>query len=415
MPRLDPDLLWESVVPCPACGRRSSLVLQLSKGSGHDVASLTEEEPAIGEIPPGSRIMTEDTGAGRRWIIPPKPGGNSFLTFACIWLAITGAAFAVCLIKGVPAAALAIVGALLLMGLVALLAVLGYTRTHHTLECDGVEIIHTRRCLGLTKPKVVPRDAVRDVRPVVFATENARQYRGMVIETERGKISLNAFLTPQEEDWLYRDLQCALGLRFPSRFGEPDLPPTSELRQGDGKSRLHVKASSDSVRIQVLPGKLGMIFMITGAAMLGAAAFLCYRFKDHFGLFDSGDDFAVFRSFSLVFTAMGGAMLLLGVACAWTFMVIGWRMSRTVKHIHATPSRLEVITTRGTHTSQQSWPVSDVQSLSVDEVLQKNGNPVYQASIVLPDRVVGFGVGVEHRDLLRALALLCRVIHPARR
>ena len=399
--RFHAELLWEEVIPCPACGDRVPIVsylefkLPIESQEGTFAETLTPVERPL-----STRISEVSTGSGRRWEIPAPGGRNSWLTFSLVWLVFTTLVFGGTFLKAenwaqtlaplVPPA----------IGLILLYAGLRMSFARHSLEVDPVELVYTRRFLGVTTRKTVRRGSIQSVKLAYIYSEKEQPVYGLEIKSPSGRIRFGSALAPQEKAWLCQQVREALGMVQPDPEDLPTAQAHSEWRGG----KLEMERGSDHALVRSQSRTVGTIVLSLGAFFAGMGFWILQGRGLMWTPWDGSSVvfFLLFNGGNLLwYLGLTGALL----AALWLF-TFGWISRRTTKLVRADARTFSVIATSGRRSIQHTWNVEEVGSMSVVLVMRLNGVTWYHAVVTLPDRIVTFGLGAPREDLQRAVQLL---------
>jgi hypothetical protein len=401
--QLHPDLLWEAVAECPQCGHVSSLPSFISPAPQTEEERLAETEEPVSQ-PTETRILVENTGSVRRWQVPAKGGCNFLLVFGAVWLAFS--IFMTVVARASREShpgAMVILSAFIVIGLGMLFFGLQMSRACHTLELDAAELVHTRRFWGRTTRKAFARESIRSVKLVVFYEQNYKPIHGIEIMGERRKTRFGSALTPKEKAWLCQDLRHALGLAQ----SPPEATPSSSKTEGTGGKLVMERGPGHTV-IQSGSGSFGTFLLIFGAVFAGIASGMLWVGCSMWMPWeeDALPFFFLFNGFVLFWCLGVSVFLLIGLGT----LVLGWRMRRTVKMLHADHQALTLISTCGSRVIKHVWDVNEVRRMGLEPGAKVNGVPMYHGVILLRDRAVTFGIGAPRAELRQALAMLSEVM-----
>lgn len=387
-------------MPCPACGERAPVVsyLKLKLTPDTDEARFAETLTPV-EQPLNTRMVVESTGSGRRWDIPAKGGWNSWLTFSLLWLAVTTFIFGGTFLKSTNLAQILVPLVFPVIGLGFLYAGLRTSFARHTLEVDPVDLVYTRRFLGLTKRQVVRRDSIESVQLACIYVQNREPVYGLEVKSPSGRIRFGSALTLQEKGWLCQQVREALGMAL-----EPEGPPASEaLSEWHGGS-LQMKPGTDHALVSAQSRTVGTIVLFIGIFFVGVGLYLLRSVSHMWMPWDGNSEwfYYLFNGFILLcHVGMVAALL----ASFW-LLTFGWISRRTTKMLRADARTLSLVATSGRRAIQHRWNVEEVAGMSVVSGMDMNGTPLYHAVVTLPDRVVTFGFGAPRAELHRAVSLL---------
>lgn len=410
-PHIREDILWDGVVDCPHCGHASALMSLYARETRSEEQKLAEDNPPV--APPAvTKITVEDTGAGRRWRVPAKGGCNGLLVFAALWLGFSGTMFTVVAVSDAPVGALIFMSVFILIGLGLLYGGLMSSRAWHTLELDAAELVHTRTFLGRQKRRAFPREGIQSVRMTVFYSQNYTPVYGIEITCGKRKMKFGSALSAEEKAWLCQDMREALGLE--ASPVSPAAEKEETLRQEDRAKkpveRMRIERGEGYAVVQAKPGPAGTVLLVIGCVMCAITGFMLWMAISNF-IIDGPVDAPLFFAipwFSFILFWCGGVSI--GFFIGLAVLVTGLRLKRTHKMLHADASQLSVVTTIGQQTHEHSWPAAEVRELRVEAGARTNGVPMWHSVILLPDRVITYGLGREKSELERANAALSEAL-----
>ena len=397
--RVHAELLWEEVLPCPECGNRARFISYFKRPADTEEIHFADTLKVV-EQPPDSRIVAESTGSGRRWEIPAKGGWNVWTVFAVAFLLFSTLVFGGVFLEAKNWTQTLAPLVFPVIGMTILYGGLRASFARHTLEVDPVELVYTRRFLGLTKRKSVRREAVQRVElACIYVRRHDTPVYGLEVKTTSGRIRFGSALQPQEKAWLCQQVREALGMGIGTEAPAP-ANAVCEWRGG----RLEMERGSDHASVRSHTRSAGTAVFIGGLFFIGLG--LSIPLNGGIGWAHwNGDSVAFYILFNalhvLWFLGMVGGAL----AGIW-LMTFGWISRRTTRVLHANAQSLSLVATSGRRTIERTWKVEDVGELSVVLGMRMNGTPIYHAVVMLPDRVVNFGLGAPRKDLQRAVQLL---------
>ncbi|HSI62151.1 MAG TPA: hypothetical protein VLE43_03505 [Candidatus Saccharimonadia bacterium] len=352
------------------------------------------------EQPTNTRIVSESTGSGWRWDVPAQGGWNVWLTFSMAWLVFTTLVFGGTFLESTNWTQTLAPLVFPLIGLGILYAGLRASFARHTLEVDPVELVYTRRFLGLTKRRAVRRESIQSVQLACIYVENGEPVYGFEVKAPSGRIRFGSALAPQEKAWLCQQVREALGMELGA------AEPTSsealcewrggrlEMERGSG----HALVRSQSRAVGTVVSIIGLFFVGVGAFLLRSGSLMWMPWGDEGPAFF----YFLFNGSNILWSlGVTGGML----AGFW-LLTFGWISRRTTKILQADAQSLSMVATSGRRAIQHRWNVEDVGRMSVVSAMNMNGTPLYHAVVMLPDRVVTFGLGAPRTELHRALSLL---------
>ena len=403
---VSPDLLWDTLVTCPGCGHVSPLHLPMMLYASQEEAMARSTKALPAE--PTSNIEVTREPAQTVWHLKRKriPDAISVVTL-CAVLAFGN------LVRVV------------FRGPIVLGIVVGTTLPFlpwifkrfffsSILKLDAVEVSLERQFLGFgISRKVLPRDAVADIHLAAPAWDSSP----FVIELAgpHGRLVLGHALMPVDKRWLCQDIRRA--------FGQPGTGSLLAKHQNGTASgdtgRLLIKPHQGQCELEVAASRQPASWMIQGWVVLalGAIAF-GFGLRGLLTPEDPNLPGGWVTTFSNVADAIWHWMLITGGSIILLISALVIWASRNAKHtrkdIRATTDTLRVTTIRGTQTSEQTWEAAGVKDVTLDVYERTGGKDLHQVSIVLKDRAVTFGAGLDARELGAAVAALRKVLLPDR-
>lgn len=397
--RLSDEILWETVVTCPACAHACS-VLEVASYRHKRVREEFAGEHVEESPPATSHIHREHSGTTHTWTLPAPKSWNALLSFGTLWMAFC-AFITFAILSSEKATSQGYAPPLILTGFVLIgvgLVVAGLLQSFssHVLSLDSSGLVHERSVFGSTKRRFLPRENIVSVELERLYSQNRRPVYVIEIKGHSGRLRFGSGLPPNEKSWLCGDLRRAL-LVNRQDSASLEVADTDSPRSAP-TPRIAMETPGQGCVVHVAPGKLGKGIMIFGSVLFAFATFLLIMARSLWLPLSGAWPLPLVLIWNGLFILWCLSVILF-VGLGLGTLLTGYRMLRTHFKITATPQALQVLESHGNWQHETLVPASDVRDIrtSIYFTMASGSGPHratkvnHCALIVLQDRVISFG------------------------